>query len=192
LESNAEILDHIKIRQSSPGKHYYTADIKYAYDEISIVYNQKTSYNISYNGLGTYASGGNEKTMPNDIYITLDKGYIVTGYSENWGPGPTSCFLLKTDSLLIGPNTPAVNTENITDDNMSIFPNPVLGDYFYINASCDIQLVNIYNMAGMLIKSLNIGNASKSITVEKPIVSSGIYLVECITSSGKVNKLIVF
>ena len=192
LESNAEILDHIKIRQSAPGKHYYTADIKYAYDEIGIVYNQKTSYNISYNGLGTYASGGNEKTMPNDIYITLDKGYIVTGYSENWGPGPTSCFLLKTDSLLIGPNTPVVNTENTMDDIISIFPNPVLGDYFYINASCDIQLVNIYNMAGMLIKSLNIGNASKSITVEKPIVSSGIYLVECITSSGKVNKLIVF
>ncbi len=192
LESNAIILDHIKLRSSSPGKVFYTTDIKYAYDEISIIYAQKTDYGLVPGTQITFASGGNESTMPNDIYRTLDGGYIITGFSENWGPGPTSCILLKTDSVLSAPDTPTVSIATLDGISMDIFPNPVVGGYFYINSSSYLESVKIYNLTGQLVQAFTTSSQVKSLTLEKPQVSSGIYMVEIKTSAGTVCKKIIF
>lgn len=192
METAAEILDHIKIRRTDPGKIFFTADLKYAYNEISIIYSNKTSYGLAIQAQQTYGSGGNESTNPTDIYRTLDGGYIITGYSENWGPGPTSCFLLKMDSLLAAPNVPVIGMENLHEVSIAIFPNPVEGNYFYINSSENITGVKIYNLTGQLIQVYTTGNQSKSVTLEKPLIASGIYVVEIQTENGVVCKKIIF
>ncbi len=192
LVPNDEILDHIKIRQGDPGEIYMTADIKYNWNQISIIYNQKTSYGLVQVAQQTYGSGGNESTNPNDIYMTLDKGYILTGYSENWGPGPTSCFLLKTDSMIQAPNVPVISVEEEKENSLTIFPNPVEGNYFYINANTKIIEVKIFNLMGQLIKTYSTGENAQSVTLEKPSVLSGIYLVEVILQGSRVCRKIIF
>lgn len=192
MEVPAEILDHIKIRRSDPGKVFFTADLKYGYNQISIIYSAKTVTGLILEVQQTYGSGGNESTNPNDIYRTLDGGYIITGYSENWGPGPTSCFLLKTDTILAAPNTPEIGIENVGEITLNVFPNPVQGNYFYINSSEQIEGVKIYHLTGQLIKTYTIGNSVQSVTLEKPFISDGIYIIEIQTENGVICKKIFF
>jgi hypothetical protein len=192
LVTNPEILDHIKVRSTHPGKVFYTTDIKYGFDEISIIYAQKTDYALVPGTQITYASGGNESTYPNDIYRTLDGGYIITGYSENWGPGPTSCILLKSDSVLAAPNVPVVSVEISDENSVQVFPNPVEGNYFYVNATAYIQTVNIYNLTGQIIAGYKTLESVKSLTLQKPVITSGIYIAEIHTSQGVVCKKMIF
>jgi hypothetical protein len=192
FEANPEILDHIKIRQGDPGKHYFTADIKYGWDEIAVIFSSATSYALTPGILNTYASGGNESTMPNDIYRTLDRGYIMTGYSEYWGPGQTSCFLLKTDSTLAGPNVPTVSLEDLDETSVDLFPNPVMGDHFYLNSGSNIEWVKIYTLTGQLIRTYTTPEKTKSLTLEKPVTPTGVYLAEIKTSTGRVCRKVIF
>ena len=192
MESNPEILDHIKIHQGDPGMHYFSADIKYGYDEIAIIYAFRSVFGLGSGAQNTYGSGGNESTLPNDIHRTLDRGYIMTGYSENWGPGPTSCFLLKTDSVLTGPNVPIVGLEKLEKTAIAVFPNPVLGEYFYINAGDHIQAANIYNLSGELISSSTWFQGVQSVTLARPQVPAGIYVAEIITQEQTARVKLVF
>jgi hypothetical protein len=193
LEANPGILDRIEVKYDRPGIFCYIAELKDAYDHISILYGSRTYSGLVYNaGFVSYAGGGNESTKHNDLAHTLDKGYIVTGYSENWGPGPTSCFLLKTDTSLIAPNDPQIGIENIEEQMVRVFPNPVVGDYFYVNSSEPILSVRILGINGQLTYNYSILKNAKTITLERPLVEEGIYLLEITTDYGAVFRKIIF
>jgi hypothetical protein len=193
LEANPGILDRIEVKYDRPGIFCYIAELKDAYDHISILYGSRTYYGLVYNaGFVSYAGGGNESTKHNDLAHTLDKGYIVTGYSENWGPGPTSCFLLKTDTSLIAPNDPQIGIENIEVQPVNIFPNPVVGTYYFVNAGSEILSVKLYNMNGQLICDYSIQPHSKSLMLTAPETATGLYNIEIKTKETRVNKKILF
>ncbi len=193
LEADPGILDHIMVKYEKPGIFGYSAELKDQFDHISIVFANKTNYGLDFNtSYMFYASGGNESTKPLWLNKALDKGYIITGFSENWGPGPTACFLLKTDTLLNAPNTPTVSIEDLQETLVELFPNPVIDQHFYLNSSEPIQSVRILGINGQLIYSYSILQFAKTLTLERPMVAEGIYMVEITTTEGTIYKKIVF
>lgn len=193
LEANPGILDRIKVRYDKPGVFCYVAEYKDSFNNISIIFTNRTYYGLDYSTSNVVsAAGGNESTKPNDLRKTLDNGYIITGFSEYWGPGPTSCFLLKTDTVLMGPNAPIVSIEKEPENHLEVFPNPVEGNYFYINSGNTIKGVKIYNHIGQLIRSYTTNNQVQSLTLEKPATVSGIHIIEILTSNSIICKKIIF
>jgi hypothetical protein len=186
------LLDQPHVAQTENGKISFFCDYRESYNQNCILFCEKDEYNFFAIDSKTFAAGGNENTSQNAFTLALDSGFLVTGYSENWGPGITSAFILKTDYSLNSPDTPTVNIENIEIDEITIYPNPVSGNYFYINAGSNIEKVNIYNMNGQLIRSYIIGIHQPSAICEKPETTNGIYIVEVITTTGVVQKKIIF
>lgn len=192
MEATAEILDHIQVQSVGADKAAFVADIKYAYNEVGIIYMLRMSDGFTPWVQNTYGSGGNEGSYPSTILQTLDKGFIIAGYCENWGPGPTSAFLLKTDSMTVGPNTPVVSVEQTEEAEPTIFPNPVEGNYFYINTSSELKSVSLFTLTGQLIKKYDVTPNQLSVMIEKPFISSGIYLLEVNTLKGNFRSKIKF
>lgn len=192
MEANAEILDHIKLISLGPDQAAFTADIKYGYNEIGIIYMLRMSTGFSPWIQNTYGGSGNEGSYPTQIIRALDGGFLISGYCENWGPGPTSAFLLKTDSMTYGPNVPVVGLNPVTEDLLSIFPNPVEGDYFYINASSALESIRLFNLNGQVIKVYPLTPNQQSVILEKPNVVPGIYVVDITTKQGNYRRKIRF
>jgi hypothetical protein len=191
-ESSIVNLDHPHVLQREPGKISFTADYQEAADQNSIIFLAKTQYNLVTIFERTCAGGVTESTFQNDFKKTTDNGFIITGYSENWGPGPTSCILLKLDTLMHSPDTPTISLEKLEDPTLQMFPNPVVGEKFYINSSNEIEWVDILSLNGELVHSFKIPVAQKSITLEKPFIASGIYLLEIKTTHGTIFRKIIF
>lgn len=185
-------LDHPHVLQREPGKISFTADYQEAVDQNSIIFLAKTQYNLVTIFERTCAGGVSESTFQNDFKKTLDNGFIITGYSENWGPGPTSCILLKLDTLMQSPDTPTVSLEGIEETSVELFPNPVVSEHFYINSNNQIESVNILSLNGELIHSSTIPVAQKSATLPTPSIASGIYLLEIKTGAGFIYRKIIF
>lgn len=192
MEANAEILDHIKVKSVGPERAVFTADIKYAYNEIAIIYMLRMTNGFTPWIQNTYGSGGNEGSYPTQIIQTLDRGFIISGYCENWGPGPTSAFLLKTDSMTFGPNTPVMGIELHSKDDLQIFPNPVEGGYFFINATSEIKSVTLTNLTGQIVKEYSIIQHQQSLVLDNPGLTSGIYIVSVTTNNGSYQRKIKF
>jgi hypothetical protein len=186
------LFDKPHVVQIKPGAITFFADYREAYNQNCIPFCERDNYNFFPAQAKTFAGGGNENTSQNAFKIALDGGCLVTGYSENWGPGVTSAFLLKTDTLLASPDTPTVGLPNLKSDPLSIFPNPVTGNYFYINSRSEIHQVQVFDMSGQLIKTYSTGTSEKSVALEKPFTTSGMYIVEIGTSAGIVRKKIIF
>jgi hypothetical protein len=186
------LLDKPHVVQTANGKISFFCDYREGYNQNCILFCEKDEYNFFAIDSKTFAAGGNENTSQNAFKLALDNGYLVTGYSENWGPGITSAFILKTDYDLNSPDTPTVNIENIAVDQIQIFPNPVAGNYFYINAGSDIEKVQIFNINGQLILAYSTGIKQPSVILEKPETAGGIYIVEVTTSTGVIRKKIIF
>jgi len=191
-EASTVILDHPHVLQREPGKISLITNYKEAVDQNSILFLQKTQYNIVPILERTCAGGVSESTFQNDFKLSLDKGFIVTGYSENWGPGPTSCILLKLDTMMQSPDTPTVSIEKLNVGNIDVFPNPVISEHFYINSSNAIESVTILSLNGELTHSFKIPVEQKSLALETPLIASGIYLLEIKTKEGTVYRKMIF
>ncbi len=186
------LLDKPHVAQTAPGKITFFADYREAYNQNCILFCEKSEYNFFAIDASTYAAGGNENTSQNTFKIALDGGFLVTGYSENWGPGFTSAILLKTDANLNSPDVPAIGIENLESDYTTLFPNPVTGEHFYINSTYTILGVRLFNMNGQLIQTKDTPTGTSSVTVQKPLVERGIYIAEIITDKGTIRKKIIF
>jgi len=186
------LLDKPHVLQTSNGRITFFADYREAYNQNCVFMCEKSEYNFFAYDAKTFAGGGNENTSQNNIKRTLDGGFIVTGYSENWGPGVTSAFLLKTDFDLNSPDTPTVGIENLAIDFTTIYPNPVTAEHFYINSQHEIKEVKIFNINGQLVTTTITPTGTTSATVLKPENAKGIYIVEITTNKGIIRKKIVF
>lgn len=186
------LLDKPHVLQTENGKITFFADYREAYNQNSIIFCEKSEYNFFAIDAKTFAAGGNENTSQNSFKRALDGGFVVTGYSENWGPGLTSAILLKTDFDLNSPDTPSIGIENMAMNLTTVFPNPVHGDQFYINSQEEVLAVKIFNINGQLIKTTTTPTGTTSVTVEKPAVKNGVYIVEITTTYGLIRKKIIF
>lgn len=191
-ESSPVLLDHPHVLQRDPGLISFTADYKEAVDQNSILFLAKMNSSIVATYERTCAGGVSESTFQNDFKQTLDKGFIITGYSENWGPGPTSCILLKLDTLMQSPDTPTVSLQKFDESNLTLFPNPAVGEHFYINSPNQIKSVRILNLNGQLVHSFSVPLKQMTLTLPTPMIASGIYLLEITTDKGVVFRKMIF
>jgi pectate lyase len=70
--------------------------------------------------------------------------------------------------------------------NMRLYPNPVK-DYLYISSKVKIEKITIYNLLGVMVKSID--NHTEAIDMSN--LSQGTYLIKAVTEQGVVDKIIV-
>ncbi|TJY36102.1 PQQ-dependent sugar dehydrogenase [Pontimicrobium aquaticum] len=90
---------------------------------------------------------------------------------------------------------PLSNNKVDVNQKFSIYPNPSKNGKVTLNFSKDVSIKNIntYNLQGQLIKSNLHKLNNKTIQLEYNRLSSGIYIVEAVSTSGEksINKLII-
>lgn len=82
--------------------------------------------------------------------------------------------------------------ENITPENIAVFPNPVAGNNYHINAESNIIHVEIFNLQGRSVYFSKTDINSKSYEATKPDVAPGIYILMVKTEKGLIRKKIIF
>ena len=117
----------------------------------------------------------------NDIYNSEIREFdLATGMSTSLG-NPTPGLSHFGWGAFYDNNELSVNDNS--QNEFTIFPNPAQNK-IKINASFDINTVEIYSILGQKVISLTINNTSSEIDISK--LSSGAYLVK-ITSDGKIS-----
>jgi hypothetical protein len=85
-----------------------------------------------------------------------------------------------------------LEVSNTLEKEISIYPNPVLGDEFTIIANVDVVEVTVINILGLAVFSQKYLNENK-IKVELETKDKGIYLVQIKTINGSVTtKRVLF
>ncbi|WP_165764516.1 endonuclease [Flavobacterium aurantiibacter] len=123
------------------------------------------------NGNNTYGQGNRNPFIDNPVLATLIWGGPV---AENRWP---NLFL---------------NTETRTlDAATSIYPNPAKADYVYVNASVDLETIEVINLNGQLVQRINKPTEVND-TYQIQNLNKGFYLVK-LTANGETTtkKLVV-
>jgi hypothetical protein len=127
-----------------------------------------------------------------DIATTSDGGYIVVGTSANFEPFDeillpwvrTIVLKVDKDGLL---DTTLVSVLDISseENNLSIYPNPVIGDHLYITQSLDQDLrITVYNTQGQLVDNYRSDNAQHTIILDVAAYDPGMYIVTATNDKG--------
>lgn len=180
--TNPEIIDHHRVRMDGRGRFYYCAERRYAPDENPDIYLHRTLYGMNF-GLAENAIVYPEGDFPRDIRKSFDNGYVVTGETTSWGPGLSSSFLLRVDSMLVGPAAVLVALDDLEENAFTLYPNPVTNSVVYINALYPITKVAIYDLSGKLILTQS-GSNYITQSLELPFMASGLYVIEIETEKG--------
>jgi len=181
-----EILDHMRMRRDGNGRFYYTGDLRYLTDGPTDVNLHRTTYGMGFSAT-TYILPLLEFEYPMDVRKCYDNGLVVTGSTTSYGPGPTSTFILKTDTILVVPLTPVVSAENYDLVDFNVFPNPVVNNLISINTGQPIEEIRLIDLNGKVIQVIN-GQDFTSQTVVINEFTTGLYIIEVITNEGAGRK----
>ncbi len=180
--NNPPIVDHPRIRKDEPGKFYYCGDVRIGAGSQTDIYLHRTLYGINFNyAENTIALSGHD--WPRDIKKCLDSAYVITGETQSFGPGPSSSFIMRVDSLLQGPTTPVVSIEDEIEAEFNLYPNPVTSGTLFIEAFQPITLIKIYDLHGRVVYT-EAGQDFASQNIYGLSLSSGVYVVEVTTTEG--------
>ena len=122
------------------------------------------------------------------ILRAVDKGIVMGGISEGFGPGPSGALVWKLDSLCTaGPYpVPLLGVEALeTLPGFSVYPNPFT-ESFLLSVPESVQLseICIRDMGGRIIYRQRVQGTGQ-VTVSPGMVAQGIYTAECVLASGK-------
>jgi hypothetical protein len=123
------------------------------------------------------------------IQQTSDGGYVFTGTTATPGPGnitPLNTILIKLDG---NGNLSSKMTFAKGGSALSVYPNPG-NDIVYISNKTNekIQAIELYDLAGKLVRSYDANKASISVSG----ISKGVYMLKLVTGQGIVtNKLVI-
>lgn len=184
--TNPEIIDHHRVRMDGRGRFYYCAERRYVPDENPDIYLHRTLYGMNF-GYAENAIVYPEGDFPKDIRKSFDKGYVITGETTSWGPGLSSSFLLRVDSMLAGPSSVLVSVEDEIDNGFSVYPVPVINNEIYIDAYHPIQHIRIFDLSGKMILS-TVGSNYVSQMIQFNPIPSGVYIIEIETYRGLGRK----
>ena len=71
------------------------------------------------------------------------------------------------------------------ENNLSIYPNPVIGDHLYITQSLDQDLrITVYNTQGQLVDNYRSDNAQHTIILDVAAYDPGMYIVTATNDKG--------
>ncbi len=143
---------------------------------------KRTAYGFgSYTYSNTFGSLSHEYTW--DVLKTLDKGYVLVGQIENYGPGPTACFIAKTDSLgiSVSQTAPVMNLEDeLASAGYAVFPNPAsdkLQVVFEHLVLADAR-VSLMDLNGRNVLELSVPAGSQNLTLDVAALPAGMYILQ--------------
>jgi len=106
----------------------------------------------------------------------------TTFITDQWETFPANTF----DGF--GSHTSVLSTNNSIFESFKMFPNPTNGNFVYFNVTEDAT-INIYNILGKLIQSVEVTQNKNSIDVSK--FSAGIYMLKINSGTQFINKKLI-
>ena len=106
----------------------------------------------------------------------------TTFITNQWETFPANTF----DGF--GSHTSVLSTNNSIFESFKMFPNPTNGNFVYFNVTEDAT-INIYNILGKLIQSVEVTQNKNSIDVSK--FSAGIYMLKINSGTQFINKKLI-
>lgn len=132
--------------------------------------------------------GGVSTDMPCDAIVTTDDKFIIAGNTSSWdtygGYGDENCWLFELESETTG-------TEMISDNNLTIYPNPV-SDQLTINLNTrqiEQASLEIVNINGHIIHKESF---SEITNINMSRFPNGIYFIKINASNNyEIHKIII-
>lgn len=106
-----------------------------------------------------------------------------------WGYGKLNGFATLTEPF--GVTSSEFVAANGT---IKIYPNPSSGDLNIVNHEGDLRTLDLYDLSGRLVKSINLSdNSGETITVSLQDVANGVYVVRALQENGQLlqSKLMI-
>jgi hypothetical protein len=77
---------------------------------------------------------------------------------------------------------------------IKIYPNPTRGDLNIVNDKGDLRSLNLYDLSGRLVKSINLsGTAGGTMNISLQDIADGVYIVQALQDNGQLlqSKLMI-
>ncbi len=153
-----------------------------------------SQFNLSHSGILSFISGGNDTTLNPGESLSLDIRYLSSASDSvrGWlsfqtnvaGQNQVNIPIFVNDQVFTEISETSTRTFNV-------FPNPV-SDQINIIFSTEpngTSTVELYSVSGSVLKSLNISDSSKEITIPVSDLGSGIYFLKITNRlSGKISN----
>lgn len=108
------------------------------------------------------------------VHQTADGGFVIGGYTEDYGPYQEDFYVVKTDD---SGNIIATSLEEgkVNDASISVYPNPfsTTATLEIKNAKATIFNLKIYDLIGNLIREANFN--SPTVVIERDNLNNGMY-----------------
>jgi len=166
----------------------YNGDFKYRFSDDAK--NPTITFIPSVSGVGsptcifyyaTSASGPfpGYNVKPNTPFrITADEGKTIYFYYTYSYPGQGEKNTAdKPSSYVIGSCAIPTGVNEVAGNKILIYPNPTNGILHISGLEMEEELLNIYNLTGVLVKSQMVNSNHSQINIEK--LNQGIYIVQC-------------
>lgn len=89
-----------------------------------------------------------------------------------------------------GTFSPVLGVEDFSLNATSVYPNPASGEFF-IKIKTNLSKVKLYNQTGSLVKTIDVLNDAREVTVDVNGIQSGVYLMELQNDSEKSWKKVI-
>lgn len=89
-----------------------------------------------------------------------------------------------------GTFTTVLGVEDFSLNAAAVYPNPVSSE-FYIKTKTSLSKVKLYNQTGSLVKTIDVMDDAREVTVDVNVMQSGVYLLELQNNSEKSWKKVI-
>jgi len=141
-------------------------------------------FEISEDDNNAFVIDRNILLLKRDITNNIKREYVIQiKVTDNNGGEYNKQFKIEQIATAI---------DNLNNDNITIYPNPVTGNSIYIKADIVINKIEIYNMSGHKLLSETQQENSKSIKIDMPKIYSGTYFIQIFGKNRTITKKIIF
>lgn len=131
-------------------------------------------------------SDSNDFQLPyastNSIDLAWARSSIVSTSLANHGGG--------NRGFAAGTFTTGLGVEDFSLNATSIYPNPASGE-FYIKTKTNLLKVKLYNQTGSLVRTIDVMDDAREVTVDVNGIQAGVYLLELQNDSEKSWKKVI-
>lgn len=138
-------------------------------------------------------AGGLSDDIANSMQVTSDGGFILAGYSKNFGNDPDNIMVLKTDTIGGYYNPVVIDVDEIVATKFQVFPNPAsssvnisVPDDWNTNEDITVQL---FDVSGRLL--LNLNKSNNEINLNISVFESGVYILRVNSGDKSVSKRLI-
>lgn len=125
--------------------------------------------------------GGSSSERQHSLQLTEDGGYIISGSSSS-NDGDISGNHGYFDFWVVKLHPDGMATEDISQNAISIYPNPVK-NMLYISSADSIESISVYNLLGQKIRTIQ-GNRQMLMYIDVSDLNKGPYIIYINTKKG--------